>query len=1004
MTVVCPACGFENSEQARFCGGCAAPLDVVAPTRETRKTVTIVFCDVTGSTSLGERLDPESLRRVLARYFEAMRLVIEQHGGTVEKFIGDAVMAVFGIPVVHEDDGLRAVRAATGMREALARLNEELEHDYGTRLEARIGVNTGEVVTGTEERLATGDAVNVASRLEQAASPGEILLGLETYRLVRDAVDAEEVASLRVKGKADVVSAYRLHSVSSEAPSRRLDVPFVGRERELRLLRDAWERAVSELSCVLFTLLGVAGVGKSRLVEEFLRDLDALVVRGRCLSYGEGITYWPAVEVVLQLRNAGHEPTGPVAVLLGEGGAPTSPEEIAWGVRRLLEGAAAEAPLVAVLDDLQWAEPAFLELLQHVATMSRGAPILLFCVARPDLLERRPSWGGGLLNATTVLLEPLSAEETEQLIAVLGGGLDAELAARIGAAAEGNPLFVEEMRAMVEESGGDVVVPPTVQALLAARLDQLEPAERGVLERGSVEGQVFHRGAVQALAPDEPEVAPRLAGLVRKELVRPEAATFAGEDAYRFRHILIRDAAYDAVPKANRAELHERFAAWLDERGELVEQDEIVGYHLEQAHRYRAELGPLDGTGLALACAAAGRLLPSGRAAQARGDVHAAASLLGRTLDLLPEDDASRLELMVELATVLLETEEFARAGSLLDRALAEGDERIRVRARVVQILLSTFTQSGSEFSGDLLELGALVQILERLDDREGLADAWGHVARLRFYAGHCRAAEEAYECATEHARVLGDRRRERDLLEWWITAKRFGSTSAAELLAFLEGVRVEYPHDLRLALTTEQMSAVPAAMQHRFDEARALIADPAHAKNFGISYVGAGYQEGASVELLAGDFSAAAGLARTGWDLYAELGVTGFRATMGSLLAQALEGAGEDEEAESILGDVGSLAQRDDIDAQVRLRSVRARLAAKKDELGEAEQWAREAVAIADDTDYLELGGDAHLVLGDVLRAASCAGAEAEWHAALDLYERKGNLVGASQVQERLG
>ena len=513
MAVVCSKCGFENSEQARFCGGCAAPLEEAAAARETRKTVTIVFCDVTGSTSLGERLDPESLRRVMARYFEAMRLVIEQHGGTVEKFIGDAVMAVFGIPVVHEDDGLRAVRAATGMRDALARLNEELERDYGTRLEARIGANTGEVVTGTEERLATGDAVNVAARLEQAAAPGEILLGRETYRLVRDAVEVEALDPLELKGKAEGVRSYRLLAVSGESQARRLDVPMVGRERELRLMRDAWERAVSERSCVLFTLLGVAGVGKSRLAEEFLRDLggdlDALVVRGRCLSYGEGITYWPAVEVVLQLRTAGHEPTGPVAALLGDGGAPTSPEEIAWGVRRLLEEAAAEAPLVVVLDDLQWAEPAFLELLEHVATMSRGAPILLFCVARPDLLERRPNWGGGMLNATTVLLEPLSAEETQKLIAMLGDGIDTDLAARIRAAAEGNPLFVEEMVAMVEEGGGgDVVVPPTVQALLAARLDQLEPAERGVLERGSVEGQVFHRGAVQALAPEEPEIAP----------------------------------------------------------------------------------------------------------------------------------------------------------------------------------------------------------------------------------------------------------------------------------------------------------------------------------------------------------------------------------------------------------------------------------------------------------------------------------------------------------------
>ncbi len=1005
--IVCPACGFENVDQARFCGGCAAPLQpTAAPAREARKTVTVVFCDVTGSTALGERLDPESLRRVMARYFDVMREAIERHGGAVEKFIGDAVMAVFGVPVVHEDDALRAVRAAAEMRERLAALNEEFERDYGTRLELRIGVNTGEVVTGTEERLATGDAVNVAARLEQAAQPGEILVGRGTLGLVRQVVRADELGPLELKGKAAGVVAYRLRSVEADAPARRLDVRMVGRRRELRLLEDAWERAVSERSCVLFTLLGVAGVGKSRLIHEFLDGLDASVLRGRCLSYGEGITYWAVTEVVKQLQSLGFEATGPVATLLGEGDAATSPEEIAWGFRQLLELATAERPVLLVFDDVHWGESTFLDLAEHVATMSRNAPILLLCVARPELLDRRPSWSGGLLNATTVLLEPLSAEETDELIGSLGGGLDADLAARIRVAAEGNPLFVEEMLALVEEGGdGEVAVPPTVQALLAARLDQLDAGERGVLECGSVEGQVFHRGAVQALGAPVAELTPRLTALVRKELVRPETPTLAGDDAYRFRHILIRDAAYDALPKATRAELHERFAAWLDGHADLVEQDEIVGYHLEQAYRYRAELGPVDGAGEELAGRAAGRLLAGGRSARERGDVGAAASLLGRGLELLRAGDSLRLELLPELAAVLLDFGDFARAGDLLGEAAADGDEKIRARARLGRRVLSTLTEPTSTGRFDLEEVGELVDIFERLRDDEGLADALCVLARLWFYSGRCAEAEAGYARAVELARRLGDRRREREALDWLLGAKRFGPTPATALLEYMGEVIEANVNEPRLVSSAQVMSASATAMQGRFAEARMLVTEGGSmAANMGIVPELSAKQEGALVELLAGDARAAAETARLAWDRLGAIGETGFRSTTGGILAEALAATGEDEQAEAILDQVSRLAQADDIDPQIRLRMLRARLLAKRGELAEAERLAREAVAIVDATDYIDLGGDAHLALGDVLAAAGRDDeAASELRAALERYERKGNLVRAGQVRERL-
>ncbi len=409
-----------------------------------------------------------------------------------------------------------------------------------------------------------------------------------------------------------------------------------------------------ERSCGLFTVLGMAGVGKSRLAAEFLRGVDARVVTGSCLSYGQGITYWPVVSIVKQLLDTRHGCPGAAAlmaqdarvaaavnVLLGELAAATSPPEIAWAVRKLVESSAELAPLVVVLDDLHWGEPALFDLVEHIADFSRGAPVLVVCLARPELLDARPGWGGGKLNATTLLLEPLQPADTAALIGELvpaGSGLDRRLRERVQATAAGNPLFVEEMLALLRESGrDDVAVPPTIQALLVARLDQLAPGVRTVLECGSVEGESFHQGGVQVMVPEEADVPGRLTTLVREDLLRPDRAVLPGEDAFRFRHLLIRDAAYQALAKADRAQLHERFGRWLDERGTgMVELDEIVGYHLEQAFGYRCELGPADDNARRLAAGAAAHLDAAGRRALDRGDTGAAVNLLERAEALLP--------------------------------------------------------------------------------------------------------------------------------------------------------------------------------------------------------------------------------------------------------------------------------------------------------------------------------------------------------------------------------
>ncbi|MGH2724723.1 MAG: ATP-binding protein, partial [Actinomycetota bacterium] len=600
----------------------------------TRKTVTIVFTDIVGSTTLGEGLDPEVLRRVMTTYFDRMRAVLEGHGGTVEKYIGDAIVAVFGIPEIHEDDALRAIRASQEMRAALDELNRDLEDRHGVRIEARTGVNTGEVLAedGRPDAPLTADAANLAARLEQAAAPGEILLGDPTYRLVRDAVTVEPAGPLELKGKAEPQQAWRLLEVSPQGPgiARRLDSPIVGRDDDLALLRQAFETATGEPACRLVTVIGTPGLGKTRLATEFIAWLEgrATVLRGRCLPYGDGITYWPVAEVLREAASIAHEDapnqaTAKITALLGaheeastiaqrlgsvlgltETMAPA--QETFWAVRRFLETMAQREPIAVVFDDIHWAEATFLDMVEYLAGWSAAAPILLLCLARPDLLDTRPAWASAIPKAATIRLEPLTEEDSERLIVNLLGRapLEEHVRARIRHVAEGNPLFVEEILRMLVDDGllrrddgrwtaaGDlsqIAIPSTINALLSARLERLPREERAVIQRASVVGKVFWWGAVAELSPTPEQAAlgGHLQALVRRELVRPDRSRFTDEDAFRFSHILIRDAAYSETTKEARAHLHERFAGWLERRAadRLTEFEEVVGYHLEQAHR-----------------------------------------------------------------------------------------------------------------------------------------------------------------------------------------------------------------------------------------------------------------------------------------------------------------------------------------------------------------------------------------------------------------------------------
>jgi class 3 adenylate cyclase len=994
---MCSVCGKELAAgDFRFCPYCGAPLEARPALRETRKTVTVLFCDVTGSTGLGETLDPEALRALLARYFEQMKAIVGRHGGSVEKFIGDAVMAVFGIPVVHEDDALRAVRAAADMREAFA----------GLGVSGRIGVMTGEVVTGTEERLATGDAVNVAARLEQVAQPGEVVLGAPTLALVRSAVEVEELPPFVLKGKRAPVVAYRLLAVAADSP-RSHEAPLVGREREQRLLRDGWERVRAERSCHLFTILGPAGVGKSRLCAEFLSKApEGRVVQGSCLSYGEGITYWPVVEVLKQLPDTSvDESVAPtIRALLGEGESATSSDEIAWAFRKVLETAAVSQPLLCVFDDLHWGEETLLDLIEHVADLSRDAPILLLCLARPDLLDRRPAWGGGKVNSTTVLLEPLADDETELLLTSLAE-LDEPVRARIRAASEGNPLFVEEMVAMLRESSdGDVALPPTIQALLAARLDQLDAEERDVLQRGSVEGRVFHRGAVQALAPEPLHVPARLTSLVRKELVRPDSPRLPREDAFRFRHLLIRDAAYDALPKATRAELHARFADWLVERGDgIVELDELLGYHLEQACRYRDELG-LD-RDEALRGAARGRLTDAGRRALLRQDYAAARNLLDRAHTFLPAEETD-YALELDLVDALHGTEgtqhacEVAAAAAA--RAAALGDH---VGALCLNL------------NADLLRLNfdreVTVQQVERLAD-EALAactEKGDDVALYRVHLGRCRLAQwrlqydkqlEAAEQAALYATRSGLLHLQAESFRWLAAPRFYGSTPIPELLRWLDEQEAVLPAAIQKAYRAAALTLVG-----RFDEARALLADlrQEYEERGALARLGSLISQNAvTLELLAGDPEKAAQLGQEGCAILEEAGEPGLLSTSAGFVGQAFYALDYLDEAEAWANRAVELGADDDAATQMLWRQVKAKVLARRGERVAAEQLAHEAAAIADETDKLDWRATAHADLAEVLElTGEHAQAAAELERALALYERKGNLVLAARTRSQL-
>jgi class 3 adenylate cyclase/tetratricopeptide (TPR) repeat protein len=1047
----CPECAADNAMPSRRCWNCASPLMLAGGVAETRRTVTVVFADPKPQWQTPP--PAEVIEAVMSRYFDVMRHALEAHGATVEKFIGDAVMAVFGLPVRHEDDALRAVRAAADMQAALSALNEELGSRWGVRLRNPIGVNTGEVVAGDAtlgQRLVTGDAVNVAARLEQAAQDGEVLLGDLTHRLVCHVVDAHPVEPLTLKGKAEPVPAFRLvEMLSRVAPTTTVKAPLVGRDAELATLGAALQEAREQRVCRMVTVVGDAGVGKTRLTQDFLGSVGMPVVAGRCLPYGDGITFWPIVEVVrvaagIQEGDAQDRARARIADLAGDAevaervasvvglsDASFQVDELFWGIRRLVEIVAADAGLVVHFDDVHWAEDTFLDLVEHlVATVA--APVLLVCTARPELLEEHEAWATAQ-GADRVVLRPLSPEDAARVMEHLLGtdAVDPAVSSRVVEAAAGNPLFVEQLMSMLVDERllrqvdgrwkavGDMsrlAIPPSLDALLASRLDRLPPDERDVVDPASVIGQRFSTPAVRALVsePLRPEVPAHLQALTRRQFVQPVDDDDDEDDAYRFQHLLVKDAAYAGLLKQRRAVLHERFVAWADvinrERGREAEFEEILGYHLEQAHRYRAELGPLDEHGLELGVRASERLASAGGRAVGRGDVPAAAGLLLRAAAPLPPEHPRRPRLLLQAGESQMEMGAFAEAAETLEEALEQArlvdDVASAAWAEIERLRLGYQTGTISDTERVVSEAHRLRADLEGIGDPEGLARAWRLLANVELFAERWGAAEEAARQMIRYARDSGNTVMELRVLPALAGIARYGPTPVDEAIALCEELLTRTARDRRAEVFTVLPLARLRAMKGDFDEARRLYRRARSTLDeLGWAFEAALVSlDSGPIELLAGDAEAAEAELRGDFQALQALGETNFIATTAALLAEALYRQGRYDEAAEMARFTETTAEEDDVASQFLWRSVMAKILARKGRHDEAADHAAAATELIEGSDDPNARAEVLLDAAEVHRLAGRDDEAARLSAeALALFEAKGNVVSAAHTRELL-
>jgi class 3 adenylate cyclase/tetratricopeptide (TPR) repeat protein len=942
-----------------------------------------MFVDLVDSTALVSGTDPEVARGRVQRFLEHIENCVEAYGGTMGRYAGDAVMVAFGIPQTHEDDAVRAVRAGLSI----------LEHMHELELEARVGIEAGEIVSDESDlTFATGEAINVAVRLQQAASPGEILIGPGAHRLSLDGIQTEDLGPLDLRGIDRPVWARRV--ICSEEEPRPVSVaaPLVGRAEELDLLHNTFARVARDKRAHVFTVYGEPGVGKSRLAREFLDGLEgATILAGRALPYGEGITYWPVAEMVKV--SAGITDDDPVkeaveklkvccedeaiADLLGLASGvleavqgASSQQEIAWAVREWSERLADVQPLVLVFEDIHWAEEPLLELIEHLAAWVREAPLLLLCLSRPELLDVRPSWGGGRVRATSIELEPLAPVEVEEMISTLLSrtGLAPEDVAALIEKTGGNPLFVEEtIRMLAEEEGAASAerIPDTVQALIAARIDRLASEERRLLRRAAVIGRTFWAGSLAHASP-ELDVEPLLESLLLRDfIVRESRSSISGENAYRFKHVLIREVAYGGLSKSERAELHLRFASWLRERAgeELLE---VRAYHLDHAASLQRELeGKVPAE---LAAEAAGALEEAGRRAFAREANRAARRLFLSALELEPT-----LERRYEAARAAWRITDYPVVSREMEEVCAaaeeEGNAAIQGRA------LTALADAAIVREADVPRAERLVEkALAVLDpeDKAARFDALAVRGTIAWARGDLATEERVSMEALELAREAGRKDLESEMLD----------TLASVYMSRLELDRADSLLERALELAEESGSAVALGRAQRYlgqlklarneyDEAEAAF----EAAREQLAEVGASWQLGRVLNFAAwtawfkGDAARAERLLRESIRVLAPLEDRATLCESQRALAQVLVQQGKVEEAERL-----AVAARQTVGPQdstslattaMALGMVRA--AQGRDE--EAEELMREAHATVAETDHRETQNATLRTLAQFLR-----------------------------------
>ena len=990
-----------------------------------RRPVTVLCVVLQVASSSGTALDPEAHEVVNEHSVSSLTADLERYGGRLAISAGERLVGVFGVASVHEDDALRAARASLEARSALATEADILLRRHGVSLRVRFGLATGEALVGGSGPLGfAGDAGAQAVMLAEAAEPGQILISRQTQELAAAAIEADTAGPDRF--------VLRSARAGVRPLALRLDAPLVGRAGEMHRLEVAYARAARERVTMLVTVIGEAGLGKTRLVHEFARCLgrEVSVLTGRCRPYGEGITFWPLREVVRQ-AGAGDDSAARIRALLGgEADAAEVAErlsravgpgnqgrsvaaDIFWAARRLLETLAASRPVLVVFEDLHWAEPTFLDLVESLAVQPGRSPLVVVCNARPELLEQRPSWAAGAARAVSIVLTPLAEGPAAALLDALGGDqlIPPSTRARLLDTAAGNPLYLEQLAGSVSEQAGSEigpVLPPTLQALLAARLQRLGPGASSVLARAAIVGKDFGVQAVRELLPPEARgpLSRNLQTLIAKGLVQRGPPNGSPGEEYSFHHILIQQAAYRAIPKSLRAELHHRYADWLEyvfwEPATL--RAEILGYHLEQSVHYRTELRPAEAKSSPLSRRAAAHLETAGRAAHDGGDALAAVNLLARAAALLPGEDPALARLYTSLGTAFMEAGQLEKAKATLDQAqriaAANGDKVQHAHARVQALLLALKVDPDGAAMEITWALPELRCEFDRSRDELGLCRTLQLQAALDWNHARSAAAEDAWQRAAEYARRVNDRRQLAEILGWLASAALWGPTPAPEGIRRCEDYLDEIGnHPTGQAIILLHMSGL-YAMQDNVATAHATLN---RAKTLldtlGPTMTAALTQPAAFIAMLAGDPGTAEMHLRLEYESLDRMGDRGIRATTAALLARAIAAQGQSryDEATRLITISRAAGAGEDLSALIISQGLAARILADRGHHAEAKELACSAVALAAQTDLLSQHADTLLDLAQVLTAA---GRVPEAHAAaiqaLDLYQRKGNLPGA--------